>query len=79
MTINRIPQSREELRRTIAERIGLEPDDIGDDHSLFELGLDSVTALSLIGSWRRAGLDRPPHDFIDAPTLGDWWRLVAAR
>ncbi|PAZ17631.1 hypothetical protein CLM62_01360 [Streptomyces sp. SA15] len=79
MTRNCIPQTQEELRRVIAERIGLEPHDISEHHSLFELGLDSVTALSLIGSWRRAGLDRPAHDFIDAPTLGDWWRLVAVH
>jgi aryl carrier-like protein len=78
MTDNSVPQTFEELREVLAGRVGLSPADISEDGSLFELGLDSVTALSLIGSWRRAGLDCPADEFIDSPTLADWWRLVAA-
>ena len=74
-----VPGDVDELRIMISARIGLDPADIGDGESLFELGLDSVTALSLIASWRRAGLPRPVAEFIDAPTLADWWRLISDR
>nr|AGN74879.1 hypothetical protein [Streptomyces griseoviridis] len=72
-----IPQTPEELREVLAGLIGVEPADIRDDSVLFELGLDSVTALMLINSWRRAGLSSPSQEFIDAPTVGHWWNLIA--
>ncbi|MET8883843.1 MULTISPECIES: phosphopantetheine-binding protein [Streptomyces] len=77
MADNSVPQTFEELRAAVAGRVGLSPAEIGKEDSLFEVGLDSVTAQSLIGSWRRAGLDRPTHEFLDSPTLGGWWRLLA--
>ena len=76
MTTSIVPQSIDELRTTIAGRIGLSPDEVTEHDSLFELGFDSITAMALIGSWRRAGLSCPTQEFVDAPTLGDWWRLI---
>jgi aryl carrier-like protein len=76
MATSGIPQTIDELRSTLAGRIGLSPDEVAEDSSLFELGFDSVTAFALIGSWRRAGLSCPAQEFVDAPTLGDWWRLI---
>ncbi|OKI45004.1 hypothetical protein A6A29_33810 [Streptomyces sp. TSRI0281] len=61
----------------MAGRVGLSPAEIGREDSLFEVGLDSVTAQSLIGSWRRAGLDRHSREFLDSPTLGEWWLLLS--
>ncbi len=61
----------------LAGLVGVEPTDLHDDSVLFELGLDSVTALMLINSWRRAGLASPSQEFIDAPTVGHWWSLIS--
>lgn len=72
-----IPQTPEELREVLAGHLGLDPADLHDGTSLFELGLDSVTALMIVNSWRRAGLACPSQEFVDAPTLGHWWSLIA--
>ncbi len=72
-----IPQTHEELRAVVAGLIGMESADLQDDSILFELGLDSVTTLMLVNSWRRAGLACPSQEFIDAPTIGHWWSLIA--
>lgn len=76
MPTKTLPSTYEQLRAILAEHLGIEPGDIGDTDSLFELGMDSVTAISMVGSWRRAGLKCMADDFIDSPTLGDWWLML---
>ncbi|WP_051095377.1 non-ribosomal peptide synthetase [Streptomyces sp. LaPpAH-108] len=69
--------SQEELRRHLARRLRLDPAEIGDDDDLVGLGLDSVTAMAMVGAWRDAGLTVTYREFTVSPTVSDWWALLA--
>ncbi|MFD5654246.1 amino acid adenylation domain-containing protein [Streptomyces sp. NPDC127039] len=69
--------SQEELRRHLARRLRLDPAEIGDDDDLVGLGLDSMTAMALVGAWRDAGLTVTYREFTVSPTVSDWWALLA--
>ena len=66
----------EKMRADIAELIDLEPEDIGDDDSLPDLGLDSLRLMRLILSWEEAGLQADFSVFAEYATLGEWWQQV---
>jgi aryl carrier-like protein len=72
------PNSRDELRSTIALAIG-EPDNaFSDDDLLMDVGLDSVRAMMLILEWRKAGLEVALPSFGVEPTVNGWWRVIEA-
>lgn len=70
------PVTLDRMRADIARLIHLEPDDIGDDDNLADLGLDSMRLMALVLEWERAGLKADFGTFAEFYTLGEWWREV---
>lgn len=52
------------------------PQELDDDRDLFELGLDSLMLMSLVGAWRREGSTVTFQDLTRDPTLRDWTALL---
>ncbi|MEU9731644.1 amino acid adenylation domain-containing protein [Streptomyces sp. NPDC048002] len=52
------------------------PQELDDDRDLFELGLDSLMLMSLVGAWRRAGSTVTFQDLTRTPTLSAWTDLL---
>ncbi|MCW3815840.1 condensation domain-containing protein, partial [Micromonospora sp. DR5-3] len=67
----------DELRADIADLLGVEPDEIGLEDDLIELGMDSIRAMDLVNAWRERGLEVSFADLMERPVLGDWARLLA--
>lgn len=73
------PLTREQMRADIARMLHEDPDEIGGDDSLMDLGLDSMRAMNLVLKWSEGGLDLEFADFAETPTLNGWWALVSAK
>lgn len=69
----------EKMRADIAEMIGEEPETIGVDDNLMDLGLDSMRLMNLILLWQEAGVDLEFGEFAEHFTLGAWWEAVQKR
>lgn len=69
----------EQMRADIARMIGEEPEEIGLDDNLMDLGLDSMRLMNLILMWQEAGVDLDFGDFAEHFTLSAWWSAVQAR
>ncbi|PPK63311.1 phosphopantetheine-binding protein [Actinokineospora auranticolor] len=67
------------LLAAVAESTEEEPEDITADTNLFELGLDSIALMRLVGTWRRAGFAVDFAELAANPTLGAWAALLADR
>ncbi|SES40425.1 AMP-binding protein [Actinokineospora terrae] len=63
----------------VAELTEEEPGDITAGTNLFELGLDSIALMKLVGGWRRAGVAVDFAELAANPTLGAWAALLAER
>jgi len=48
----------------------------GDDDNLIELGLDSLKIMRLVSKWRKSGACITFAQLIEAPCLGQWWKLM---
>ncbi len=64
------------MRGDIAKLIYLDPEDIGDDDNLADLGLDSMRLMSPVLQWEQGGLKADFGTFAEFYTLGEWWRAV---
>lgn len=69
----------EKMRADIAEMIGEEPEAIGIDDNLMDLGLDSMRLMNLILMWQEVGVDLEFGEFAEHFTLGAWWDAVQKR
>lgn len=79
MTKTTEPLTLDRMRRDIAAM--LHEDDlseIGDDDNLMLLGLDSMSAMTLITRWQEAGVTVDFMDMAGATTLAGWWHIVQA-
>lgn len=70
--------SLDSMRADIARILHEDIEEIGDDDSLIDLGLDSIRAMTLVTRWRDQGADLSFSDLAENPTLGQWWRLASA-
>ncbi len=68
--------SLERMRREVAEVLYLDPEDIGDDDDLLDLGLDSVRLMSLAARWNDAGAHVSFAELAEHPVLARWWTAV---
>lgn len=69
----------EQMRADIAQVIGVNTAEVGDDDHLPDLGLDSLRLMRLVVQWEQeAGLQADFSVFAEYATLGEWWREVAA-
>ncbi|NUP26771.1 MAG: amino acid adenylation domain-containing protein [Nocardia sp.] len=67
----------DEVRAAVAEQLGVAADDITADMDLIQLGLDSIRTMKLAGRWRKRGHDINFAELVAAPTVTDWYRLLA--
>jgi mycobactin phenyloxazoline synthetase len=67
------------LRQIAAELTEEDAESIAADANLFELGLDSIALMQLVGSWRRAGVEVNFAELAEIPTLDGWAKLLAER
>ena len=73
------PISQERMRADIAAMLHEDPNEIGIDDSLMDLGLDSMRAMNLVLAWSEGGLELEFAEFAENPTLAGWWSLVSRR
>jgi aryl carrier-like protein len=66
----------ESMRGDIAGIMNEEPESIGDDDNLIDLGLDSIRAMALLQRWIAAGAHIEFAEFAEKPELGHWWKLI---
>lgn len=66
----------EQMRHDIATMIYVDPDEIGDDDNLMDLGLDSMRAMNLLLLWQERGTVLQFSDLAAAPTLINWWGVA---
>lgn len=66
----------DQMRTDIAKLIYLDPQDIGDDDNLADLGLDSMRLMNLVLQWEQGGLKADFGTFAEYYTLGEWWAAV---
>ena len=69
----------DEARAAIAATLGTEIDLIGEQDSLIQWGLDSIKAMTLVNSWRRAGLKVTFAELAETPTLAHWTTVLASK
>ncbi|GAA2332698.1 phosphopantetheine-binding protein [Streptomyces violaceusniger] len=69
----------EELRLWIARKLDLEPHEPADVDDLVGLGMNSVTTMTMVGSWRRAGASVTYRDLAVSPTLSGWWAALSTH
>ncbi|WP_328398751.1 non-ribosomal peptide synthetase [Nocardia sp. NBC_00416] len=67
----------DEVRAAVAEQLGVTVDDVAADADLIQLGLDSIRTMKLAGRWRKRGYDINFAELVAAPTVSDWYRLLA--
>ncbi|OZC95542.1 non-ribosomal peptide synthetase [Rhodococcus sp. 06-235-1A] len=68
----------DELRAQVAELIGTEPEAVPVDANLFELGLESIVLMRLVGRFRKQGKAVTFADLAAQPTVSAWSELVGA-
>lgn len=73
------PITREKMRADIARMLHEDPEEIGGEDSLMDLGLDSMRAMNLVLAWSEGGLELEFAEFAEKPTLDGWWELVSAK
>lgn len=67
----------EKMRADIARMIDLEPEEIGNDDHLPDLGLDSLRLMRLVTAWEAEGLKLDFAVFAESATLGEWWEAIS--
>jgi bifunctional isochorismate lyase/aryl carrier protein len=72
-----IPESKTELQRALADRLGVGPSEVADDINLQDLGLDSIGVMGIVSDWQRNGLHVEVAEFTAAPNLRSWWELLS--
>ncbi|CCQ17865.1 Nonribosomal peptide synthetase [Rhodococcus sp. AW25M09] len=68
----------DQLRTLVAELIGIEPEAVSGDANLFELGLESIVLMRLVGRFRKQGSKVTFADLASRPTVSAWTELVGA-
>jgi aryl carrier-like protein len=71
------PMTRDDVRRQIAEIVGIDPDAVTEDADLMDLGLDSMRAMRLAQRWVQAGVPVEFSELAEEATLRHWWSVLA--
>lgn len=66
----------EQMRADIAAIVHEDPDEIGLDDDLGDLGLDSMRVMNLLLKWSEAGVDFEFGEAAERFTLRAWWEAV---
>ncbi|MFF2650709.1 amino acid adenylation domain-containing protein [Streptomyces sp. NPDC058045] len=76
---DRAPHAPAAVLEAVAHALRTAPQELDEDRDLFELGLDSLALMSLVGTWRRAGSTVTFQDLTRTPTLAAWTALLERR
>ncbi|KAJ5566509.1 hypothetical protein N7535_008147 [Penicillium sp. DV-2018c] len=64
--------SIDSLRKLLASQIGISEDDLSDDSSFIELGVDSLLSMTILSQIQTSlNIELPASTFTDLPTFGD--------
>ncbi|MEV6318359.1 amino acid adenylation domain-containing protein [Streptomyces sp. NPDC051776] len=64
------------MRSDVARALEIPQDEIDSERDLFELGLDSLTLMTLVGAWRGRGSEVTFQDLVEAPFVDSWVALL---
>ena len=67
-----VAPGRDEIRSLLADHLELEPERIGLDDDLVELGLHSLRMIRIAAGWRREGIDVNFGDLAREPSVRAW-------
>ncbi|MFD3687478.1 phosphopantetheine-binding protein [Nocardiopsis sp. NPDC058631] len=70
------PLTPERVRADVAQILGEPVQDIDPGENLLERGLDSVRLMSLMETWRAAGVETDFADLAEKPTVNAWASLL---
>lgn len=76
LTEERIPDSLEALLIQVANILQIDKDEIYIDDNLYDLGMDSIRAMTLLGRWQKQGMDIPFIEFASRFSISEWWELM---
>lgn len=66
----------ESLRADVAAVLGAPRDELIDDQTLLDQGLDSIRLMFLVEQWRARGVSLTFAELAERPTLDDWTTLL---
>lgn len=69
----------ETMRRDVADALFIQPDDIGENDNLADLGLDSMRIMTLVMGWQERGLNVDFVNFAEVQTLAAWRAAFEGR
>jgi aryl carrier-like protein len=70
------PTTRERMRADLARALRMDPEEIGGEDNLDDLGLDSMRAMNLVMRWTEAGLQLDFGELAERLTLDAWWAVA---
>ncbi|MFH5924331.1 phosphopantetheine-binding protein [Roseomonas xinghualingensis] len=70
------PMTRERMRADIARALRMDPEEVGGDDDLNDLGLDSMRAMSMVLRWTERGLQLDFGELAEKLTLDAWWAVA---
>lgn len=66
----------EPVLRAVADCLGMDPAEVGEDDNLMEHGLDSLRMMTLASRWQGQGVEIPFDVLAEAPTVAAWSALL---
>lgn len=77
MTVDvRAPLTRGRMRADLAQALRLDPEEIGGEDDLADLGLDSMRTMALLARWAGQGARLDLAAVAEKLTLDAWWALA---
>ncbi|ORA58898.1 non-ribosomal peptide synthetase [Mycobacteroides franklinii] len=75
--ISGVVLSKDEIKATIADLVGIRLEQIEDGADLIALGLDSIRMMTLAGGWRKRGSRITFAELAAAPSVESWYALLS--
>lgn len=67
------------MRQDIADMIYVDPEEIGDNDNLMDLGLDSMRAMNLVLLWQQRSIHLNFAELATSLTLAHWWGIASSK
>ncbi|GAA4910392.1 phosphopantetheine-binding protein [Streptomonospora salina] len=64
------------LRADVEQVLGEPADTLGEHDNLLDRGMDSIRLMSLVESWRSAGVETDFITLAEEPTVAAWTRML---